>query len=477
MPRTRRSGGFTPDQEAAIHAIHTGVPIAEVAPHETLNLQQVPVAALHPSERNARRRVDHERLKELADSIRVHGVLEPLIVRPAKDGFEIVAGERRYRAAALAGRETVPVLVCALSDEETLELALIENLQRADLDPLEQARGFMALMTANPTRFTVRTIAARLALSEHWVADRLSLLHLVPEAQRQLDEGAITPSHGIALAKLKADDQARALEDGVFEPEWPTLDLDGTKRRKAVSVRELDAWIARHVRFDATHAAIVAPLEFGETAETLERAHKTALDVVAITHDPSVSADVRADGAPRIYVAGTWKPADGHDGSKICDHSVLGVFAIGPDYGQTRTVCVNPACNTHWKKERLARQRETKERKERREDQTARTATTRTATDRTEAARTQWRTAVPALVDAVRASLRTAPIKRVLAILDRDRDVKLPTTADAAVRLLAWVQLRNEINRFDAHATVPALLKPLGVNTTAIVRAAQKGRS
>ena len=158
----------------------------------------LPVESLHPNPDQPRRDFDPAALEELAASIRARGVIQPLIVRPrAEGGYEIVAGERRWRASQLAQRHEVPVLVREFSDTEVLEIAIIENIQRADLNPIEEAMGYRQLMD----RFghTQERMAEALSKSRSHIANLLRLLTLPDEVQRHLREGRLSAGHARAL--------------------------------------------------------------------------------------------------------------------------------------------------------------------------------------------------------------------------------------------------------------------------------------
>ena len=163
-------------------------------------LQSVPIEKLHPCPTQPRRRFDEAELKDLAASIREKGVLQPLIVRPhpEREGeYEIVAGERRWRAAQLAPQHEVPVVVRAYDDGEVLEIAIIENVQRQDLNPVEEARGYRQLME----RFghTQEQLAAVLGKSRSHIANVMRLLQLPDDVLGLLEEGKLTAGHARAL--------------------------------------------------------------------------------------------------------------------------------------------------------------------------------------------------------------------------------------------------------------------------------------
>jgi ParB family chromosome partitioning protein len=151
-------------------------------------VQDIPLSRIQESKTNPRRQFDETRLAELADSIRLHGVLQPVLVRPLPGGdaalYELVAGSRRYRASRLARMETIPASIRELTDTQCLELQLIENLQRADVHELDEARGYAALMQMQPETYTVETLAEKIGRSEKYVYARLRLTHLVEEVQQ-----------------------------------------------------------------------------------------------------------------------------------------------------------------------------------------------------------------------------------------------------------------------------------------------------
>ena len=158
-----------------------------------------------------RRQFDPESLQTLADSIRRHGVMQPIMVRPIEDRFEIVAGERRFRAAQMAGLETVPVIARELSDQEAMVLALVENIQRAELNPAEQSRGISRLI--KEFGMTHEQTAAHVGMSRAAVTNLLRLLSLSPPVLNMLEQGRLGAAHARALLSLPpALQQAAARE-------------------------------------------------------------------------------------------------------------------------------------------------------------------------------------------------------------------------------------------------------------------------
>ncbi|MFB9991676.1 ParB/RepB/Spo0J family partition protein ParB [Deinococcus oregonensis] len=184
-----------------------GKPQAEISSLtgvQTLRLDRIVQAAYQPRQVFAA-----EGLAELAQSIREKGVLQPLLVRPRGDAFEIVAGERRWRASQLAGLTELPVIIRDLADREALEIAIVENLQREDLGPLEEARAYQALLDHGLNQ---EGVAQAVGKGRSTVSNALRLLTLNDAALRALDSGEITASHARAILAQPAKDRDWALE-------------------------------------------------------------------------------------------------------------------------------------------------------------------------------------------------------------------------------------------------------------------------
>lgn len=165
-------------------------------------VRSLPLRRIEPNPLQPRREFDPEALQALADSISAHGVIQPLTVRETPSGYyQIIAGERRWRAARMAGLEEVPVLVVEADDRTVMELALIENLQREDLNPMEEAAGYRTL--ADDYRMTQEEIADRVGKSRAAVANSLRLLSLSDELADMVRSGKLTPGHARALLSLK----------------------------------------------------------------------------------------------------------------------------------------------------------------------------------------------------------------------------------------------------------------------------------
>ncbi len=186
-----------------------GALMLENSVDDGLSTSTLPLNDIIPNREQPRKTFDETALEELAESIRQHGVLQPLLVRPLAEGnYQLVAGERRWRAARMAGLSEVPVVVKELNDTEAMELAIIENLQREDLNPIEEAEGLQTL--ADKCGYTQEEIAASVGKSRPAIANALRLLRLPEEVREMTKNGEISAGHARAL--LAFDNDAMMLE-------------------------------------------------------------------------------------------------------------------------------------------------------------------------------------------------------------------------------------------------------------------------
>lgn len=171
---------------------------------------EIPVARIRANPWQPRRRVDEEALESLAASVAQHGVIQPILVTETFDGYQLVAGERRLRAAQRAGLERIPAVIRQLADRDQLELALVENVQRSDLGPLEEANAYRQLI--DEFGLTQDDVATRVGRARSTVTNTLRLLDLDLSIQRALGDGRLTEGHGRALIGLAPEIQARLLD-------------------------------------------------------------------------------------------------------------------------------------------------------------------------------------------------------------------------------------------------------------------------
>lgn len=170
---------------------------------ETERVREIPVESIDPNPEQPRERFDERQLGELAESIRRHGVLQPVVVRRREDRFQLVVGERRFRASKLAGRSTIPAIVRDIGDDDTLKLALLENLQREDLNPVEEARGYSALREGHG--LGVQEIADLLGRSRSAVSNSIRLLDLPPRVIELIEKGMLTAGHARAILSISGE--------------------------------------------------------------------------------------------------------------------------------------------------------------------------------------------------------------------------------------------------------------------------------
>lgn len=168
---------------------------------------QIPIEEITANPMQPRRYFDDAALAELAESIEEQGVIQPILLRPIEGGYQIVAGERRYRASCKAGLRSVPAIIRRLDQAQTLEIALIENIQREDLNPVEEAEAYRSLI--DQFGYTQEALARRVGKDRSTVSNTLRLLKLSPEVLDALSRGAISMGHGRALLGLKDADTVR----------------------------------------------------------------------------------------------------------------------------------------------------------------------------------------------------------------------------------------------------------------------------
>lgn len=188
---------------------------------------QIPVSEIRPNPYQPRKEFDEQGLNELADSIRQHGIFTPLLVRRSVRGYDLVAGERRLRAARIAGLETVPAIVVEFGDDEMMEIALLENIQRENLNPIEEAMAFESLI--EKLGYTQEKLAERVGKSREYCANILRLLRLPGTVQQYVIDRRLSTGHVRALLPLKEEDAiCDAAEEAI---------------RKKMSVREVEKYV------------------------------------------------------------------------------------------------------------------------------------------------------------------------------------------------------------------------------------------
>ncbi len=204
------------------------------------------LSSIEPNKDQPRKQFDEDALMELADSIRQHGVIQPLLVRPLDSGmYQLVAGERRWRASRMAGLIEVPVVIRDLSDHETMEIALIENLQRKDLNVIEEALGYQQLMEKYD--MTQEKVAERVGKSRPAVANALRLLNLPEQVIDMLKAGSVTAGHARALLKLEDEEEIVDIAKKIQKGRYSVRDVEkitSKKKAEAKPVKKSEAEIS-----------------------------------------------------------------------------------------------------------------------------------------------------------------------------------------------------------------------------------------
>jgi ParB family chromosome partitioning protein len=226
-------------------------------------LQQCGIEEVQPNPFQPRKAFSDEQLQELVDSIREKGILQPLLVRRKSDGYELIAGERRWRAAQRAGLREIPILVRDVSDSEMLELSLIENIQRENLNPIEEAEAYKRLM--EQFHLTQEEISKKVGKDRTTIANMVRLLRLPPEIKLSLAEGKITMGHARAFLSLDGVDKQKLL--------WKRL-LSG-----GLSVRQTES-LVRRLRTRSSPTPRRSNPEWSALIEELQRALGTKVRIV-----------------------------------------------------------------------------------------------------------------------------------------------------------------------------------------------------
>ena len=197
----------------------------------------LPISQVEPGLKQPRKRFDEESLQDLADSIRIHGIIQPLTVRRLSSGYyQIIAGERRWRAAKLAGLSEIPAVIIEADDRKVMELGLIENLQREDLNPIEEANGYKVLMSEYG--LTQEEVAQRVGKSRPAVANALRLLTLPDPVHLLLEEGKLSAGHARAILAVPSGELQKKLAQKVIAEELSVRQTEALAKRLAAEPRE-----------------------------------------------------------------------------------------------------------------------------------------------------------------------------------------------------------------------------------------------
>lgn len=215
-------------------------------------IQDIDITKIVPNSYQPRREFSDESIRELASTLSKEGLLQPIVVREQGENFEIIAGERRFRAAKQLGWEKIPAIINNMDDAQAASLALIENLQRENLNPIDEAQAYTNLMKLN--NLTQTTLAKNIGKSQSYVANKMRLLKLSPKVQSYLASGEISSRHGRCLVGLSQKDQGRVLDEilannlSVSDTEEIIKDVDGYFENKKQSEADKEEKTKRAVK-------------------------------------------------------------------------------------------------------------------------------------------------------------------------------------------------------------------------------------
>jgi ParB family chromosome partitioning protein len=344
----------------------------------------IPIAELIESSSNPRKVFDEERLEELAGSIRSKGVLSPLVVRHVNGHLEIVTGARRYRAAQRAGLKEIPVRIGSFTDAEAIEIQIVENIQRADVHPFEEAQGFRALLDRDGAEYTIEKIAAKTGKVPSFIAKRLKLLDLTQPAADAFTAGHIGVEHALLIAKLAPEVQEKALAH-CFDGHFAANDTE----RSLVPVSRLQAWIEQNVYLSLKSVPFskedesLLP-EAGSCANCPKRTGFNTLLFSEVKDDSCANAECfnrkldahitqRVKNIPNLVLVSekysiaeetpiiprrnyvevvTRKAQKGKEvrpEQRLCDHLKPAIYADGMEKGRLVKVCADRSCKVHFR--------------------------------------------------------------------------------------------------------------------------------
>ena len=210
--------------------------IREVIEEERSKLMEINIEDIVANEGQPRKNFDQEELKDLASSIKKYGIIQPLLLKKKEDKYEIIAGERRFRAAGLAGLERVPAIVKDISDDESSRIAIIENIQRKDLNPVEEAMSYKHLLDSQD--LTQKELADEIGKSRQYIGNTIRLLNLDPRVLKLLEEEKISTSHGKKLLSIKDGDKQYKEAMRIIQDSLPVNDNKKTVKRPRIQEKE-----------------------------------------------------------------------------------------------------------------------------------------------------------------------------------------------------------------------------------------------
>ncbi len=336
--------------------------------------QYIAIDQLFESKTNPRKTFDQRKLEELAESIRSGGLIQPIVVRPKDNAFEIVAGARRFRAGQLAEQFSLPARIKELTDAQALEWQLVENSQREDVHPYEEAQGFQSLLDL--PGYDVAALVEKSGKSASHIYARLSLLQLIPAVAEAFQQERITASHGALIARLPQEHQADAF-DNCWRKDWQD------KEAHLLPAKHLSAWIQTNLYLNLADApfdredpslnptagaCVTCPRRSGfNTSLFADVQGDQCLDAPCFQAKVTAHIDREIAARPELVAIETaWRaPKEQHPGAlqkhqyreldipdnpdaePPCSHTKSALIVFGKHAGRTLTVCVEPECPVH----------------------------------------------------------------------------------------------------------------------------------
>lgn len=266
-----------------------GKGIGALFPTETLDsiqnegqVEKIPLQKLVANPFQPRKLFDEETIEELAQSIREHGIIQPIVVRKKGKKYEIVVGERRFRAAKMANLEEIPAIVKEMSEEQMMEIAILENLQREDLTPIEEAEAYQSLI--EKLNFTQEDLANRLGKSRPHITNTIRLLQLPEEVRTMVNEGILSMGHGRALLGLKNKKRIPELAKKVVKNSLNVRQLEGLIKQLNENVsRETEKKVKKDIFVQATESQLRE--YFGTNVQIKKTKNKGKIEIEFYSED------------------------------------------------------------------------------------------------------------------------------------------------------------------------------------------------
>ena len=270
MPSVKKRGGLGRGLNALVSEAEYETGGSAASASNASSETKLPIEDIVPNPNQPRIHFNETELRELSESIQEHGVLQPLLVRKHGNGYEIIAGERRYQASKLAGLEELPVIIKDVNDEEMLALALIENLQRSDLNPVEEAKGYRQLIDASG--MTQEALSKAVSKSRSAITNSLRLLDLPEVVQQMIFEGKLTAGHARAILAVPYEDARirlaeKVVAEGLSVRATPKTPRPATPQSFKKAARVLRQVFNTNVRVKSSRGKNKIEIEFKDEEE------------------------------------------------------------------------------------------------------------------------------------------------------------------------------------------------------------------